>query len=124
MNILLADDDPKIHRIVQLWLCRNGHDVDNVGNGREALAKFDERGYDVLISDINMPLLNGIDLIKEVLNRDDAPGLIVVMTSRCDISALTEAMGSKRVSILNKPFSPKELSGIIEDFAGKDGVQV
>jgi len=115
MKILLADDDSKIHVIVHLWLRRNGHDVTAARDGREALAKLDEQPFDVLISDVNMPLMNGVELVKTVLERENGPPLIIMMTSRCDSCALAKEIDSRRVQVLNKPFSPRQLAQLIEE---------
>ena len=113
MKILLADDDPFIHHIVPLWLNRNGHEVSNVHNGLEALAKLKESGFDVLITDVNMPIMKGIDLVKEVLQLPQRPDLIVVLTSRCDTGQLKKEL-NPQVHLFNKPFSPAVLTELIE----------
>ncbi len=114
MKILLADDDPFIHHIVTLWLNRNGHEVSNAHNGLEALAKLKESSFDVLITDVNMPLMKGIDLVKEVLQLPKRPDLIVVLTSRCDTGQLKKELNNPQVHLFNKPFSPAVLAELIE----------
>lgn len=114
MKILLADDDPFIHHIVTLWLNRNGHEVSNVHNGLEALAKLKKDSFDVLITDVNMPLMKGIDLVKEVLQLPQRPDLIVVLTSRCDTGQLKKDLNNPQVHLFNKPFSPAVLTELIE----------
>ena len=117
MKILLADDDSKIHIVVQLWLNRNGHDVDNAQNGREALAQLQQQHYDVLIADVNMPLMNGVELVRAALELPDTPALIMVLTSRCDTAELKREIGSDRVHLFNKPFSPQALIDMIEELS-------
>ena len=119
MNILLADDDSKIHLIVQLWLKKNGHLVHFAQNGKQALEKLQQIPCDVLITDVNMPFVNGVELVKAALQLPEAPNLIIVMTSRCDIAQLRCEIHSQKVHLLNKPFSPKTLADLIEDFAAR-----
>ena len=114
MKILFADDDSKIHVIVKLWLGRNGHDVLTARNGQEALAQLEKGGFDGLITDVNMPLMNGVELVKQSLQLSDPPELIVVMTSRCDIPQLQHQINSERVHLFSKPFSPRALAKLIE----------
>lgn len=114
MKILLVDDDSRIHVIVQMWLKRNGHEVENAYNGQEALEKLKKEKFDGLITDVNMPLIKGIDLVKLVLQLLDPPNLIVVLTSRCDISQLKQEINSSRVHLFNKPFNPAALVELIE----------
>ena len=114
MKILLADDDNNIHLIVRMWLSRNGHEVVSAYNGKEALAKIQEEDFQGLITDVNMPLMKGIDLVKKVLQQKRRPELIVVLTSRCDTGHLSEELDSGSVHLFNKPFSPSKLAELIE----------
>ena len=115
MKILLADDDPKIHVIISMWLSKNGHQVVRVEDGREALAKIQEEFFDGLITDVNMPNLNGVELVKAVLALRQPPVFIVVLTSRCDVSQLQKELASASVHVFNKPFSPAALTNLIEN---------
>ena len=119
MRILLADDDPKIHLIVKLWLQRNKHQVDSVNNGVEALEKIKQEKYDCLITDVNMPLMKGVDLIKAALPLENQPPLIILMTSRCDLGELKAEIDSAQVHLFNKPFSPASLAELIENLSTK-----
>ena len=117
MKILLADDDPKIHFIVKLWLSKNGHEVETINNGRSALEKLSKGDFDILITDVNMPLMNGVELVRSVLRLNEHPKLIVVMTSRCDTNQLQKEFETSAVIFINKPFSPAGLSEKIERFS-------
>lgn len=117
MKILLADDDPKVRLIVKLWLERNGHEVSLACDGAEALTMLEAEHFDGLITDVNMPLLAGIDLVKRTLQLPEQPDIIVVLTSRCDLEDLREAEKSAKVHFFNKPFSPMALAALIQDLA-------
>ncbi|MCF7958043.1 MAG: response regulator [Phycisphaerae bacterium] len=114
MKLLLADDDSKIHLIVKMWLNRSGHDVTSVRNGQEALDLIREEYFDGLITDANMPLMTGMELIKYVLLLPDPPDMIVLLTSRCDVKEIKADINSEKVHLFNKPFSPSALTGLIE----------
>ena len=113
MKILLADDDPKVLMIIKLWLERYNHNITTVSNGRLALETLTEGNYDVLISDVNMPLMKGYDLVKNALQLPSAPALTILLTSRCDTKQLTEQINSERVCVFSKPFSPIKLTELI-----------
>lgn len=115
MKILLADDDRKIHLVVRLWLNRIGHEVISAYNGEEALEMLNDGSFEGLITDVNMPLLKGTELVKATLALPEPPELIVVLTSRCDITELKDQIDAKEVRLFNKPFSPAELSELIEE---------
>ncbi len=120
MRILLADDDTKIHVIVRMWLEKKGHCVDCVNNGKDALTALRNTAFDILITDVNMPLLNGVDLVKETLYLESSPKLIILLTSRCDNEQLKNHFASPKVHIHNKPFSPVALTELIETLSEKN----
>ena len=117
MRILLADDDTKIHIIVRMWLGKKGHCVESVNNGKDALTALRKIPYDILITDVNMPLLNGVDLVKEALTLKPGPKLIIMLTSRCDNDQLKNHFASPKVHLHNKPFSPAVLTELIESLS-------
>ena len=114
MRILLADDDTKIHVIMKIWLKKKGHCADSVHNGRDALTALKTTPFDILITGVNMPLLNGIELVKETLRLESGPELIILLTSRCDNEQLKNHFDSPKVHLHNKPFSPTALAELIE----------
>ena len=114
MRILLADDDPKIHLIIKLWLSRNGHEVESAYNGREALDKLQNENFDGLITDVNMPLMKGVDLVNAIRQLPHQPALKILLTSRCDLNQLHEQIDLPGVHLFNKPFSPAALADLIE----------
>jgi CheY-like chemotaxis protein len=115
MKILFADDELKLHVIIDLWLKRNNHQVTAVRNGKQALEQLRQSNFDCLISDVNMPEINGVELITKSLLLDNPPRLIILLTSRCDIEKLHQKLDPSRVHIFNKPFSPKKLTQLIEE---------
>ena len=77
MRILLADDDPSLRRVVQLKLQKNGYTVEAVADGRTALEQLELESFDLLLSDIRMPGLDGLELLEKV--RERWPELQVVL---------------------------------------------
>jgi len=115
MNVLFADDDSKMHLILTLWLKKHGHKVDCVSDGQKALQLLEKQTYDILITDVNMPLVNGIELIHQAMKLLSLPPLIIVLTSRCDIPELRKEIADASVHLFNKPFSPSALMELIDE---------
>ncbi|MBN1552945.1 response regulator [bacterium] len=115
MKILFADDDPKIHTIVDLWLNRQGHHIEHSTNGADAFGQLQKISYDLLITDVNMPEINGIELVRKSQELETAPKFVILMTSRCDIDELQDQIGRNNVFLCNKPFSPATLADMIQD---------
>src|SRR5262249_51157546 len=79
LSILLADDDEDVRALFELSLKRRGHRVATASTGREALAQLAREKFDVLITDIVMPEVDGLDVIKAA--RKSAPSLRVIAVS-------------------------------------------
>jgi two-component system response regulator FlrC len=111
--ILVAEDDPHILRLISLWLTRQGHEVHEARNGLLAREFFNHAMVDVLVSDINMPGLDGLELIETVLNEGRVRCGIVVLTNRWDHGDIRDRLARRGVHVLPKPFSPTKLSELI-----------
>ena len=113
-RILIVEDDPHISRVIALWLKRNGHEVAIAGSGDKALAMIRERAPDLLVTDINMPVMDGLQLLETVRAESLIAHQAIVLTSRCDqadIEARTAGLGAV---VHPKPFSPRHLTETIE----------
>ena len=119
MNILFVDDDPILHGIVKLWLTKNDHVMESVSNGKEALSHLNANACDVMITDVNMPVMNGIELVKETVKLPSPPALIIVLTSRCDLPLLADEIASSNIQLFSKPFNPGKLIELINTHSPK-----
>lgn len=112
-RILIADDDAHIVRVMAIWLQRQGHLCIMVKNGQEALERVLAGGVDIVITDMNMPLLDGIELAKS-MRRHGVQIPVVMLTARCDQEALNESLAEFAVRVFPKPFLPSQLVGEID----------
>ena len=112
-KILIADDDAHIVRVLAMWLKRHGHEVVTAKNGEDALATLSacagSESVDLIISDMNMPVLDGIGLAKAVRGKVGATIPVIVLTARCDQERLNEQLKSYGVRVYPKPFLPSQL---------------
>jgi len=69
-HILVVDDDPLISELVVDMLAMEGHEVDTASNGVEALGKLQNQRYDLIVTDLHMPKLDGSGFYRELLNTD------------------------------------------------------
>ena len=115
LRFLVAEDESRLQVIMRLWLTKAGHEVVLVRNGREALDHL-AAAFDVLITDVNMPLLNGMDLVRRLLAEGRTPRLTIILTSRCDVEELQREFSSPNIRIFSKPFSPRDLMNLIEEY--------
>ena len=114
-RILVADDDAHIVRVMSIWLTRHGHEVLPVRNGREALDTLRMLPVDLVISDMNMPELDGIGFVKAVRENLCRELPIMLLTARCDQDRLGQVLEGYNVRIYSKPFLPSQIVSEINE---------
>jgi DNA-binding response OmpR family regulator len=112
--ILVVEDDVQILRVLAMWFGRNGHDVLECRDGQAALETFDQQQVDVIISDVNMPRVGGLELVRALREDRKADVPIVVLSSRCDQSTIAADVGPYGIPVHPKPFSPSRLLTEVE----------
>ncbi len=112
-RILVVDDELIMRESLSGWLQRDGHEVETAASGEEALDKIKEVRFDILLVDIKMEGMSGLDVLKRV--KDDDPDVAIVMiTAFGSISTAIEAIKNGAFDYLLKPFDPHELGVLIE----------
>lgn len=116
LKFLVVDDSITIRRIIINALKTIGYtDVHEASNGKEALAKISD-GINFLITDWNMPEMNGLDLTKEVRSKLSAADMpILMITTRGTEADVVDALQANVNSYIVKPFTPQELKDKIDD---------
>ncbi len=122
VKFLAVDDSPTMRRIVVNSLKRIGYDdVVEAANGKEALARLYSEKIDVVITDWNMPELNGIEFVKAVRSDEHFNNLpILMITTRGVRDDIVEALRAGVSSYIVKPFSPQTLKSKIEAILKND----
>lgn len=117
MKFLVVDDSITIRRIITNTLKTIGYpDVVEAVNGKDAIEKLSAGGVDFIITDWNMPEMNGLDFTKEVRSAPATAELpILMITTRGTESDVIEALQAKVNSYIVKPFTPQELKDKIDD---------
>jgi len=103
-RLLIADDDPSVHELVQAMLAGTGWQAESVLGGREALNKLREEQYDILLTDILMPEMDGLELLAEV-GRTYLGFPVVMMTVKNTPARILESLRRDAAAYIAKPFS-------------------
>ncbi len=111
--VLIVDDEPSATRTASLWLERDGCRCLIASSAEEALQKLEKAAFDVVLTDIRMPEMSGIDLLKAVKERDSTIQ-VIVMTGSFSIDFAVEAIRSHVDDYLVKPFEPEQLSHAVK----------
>ena len=113
-TILLAEDDAPTRNAVRTLLEKQGHDVTAVGDGQEAMDQFEKNPCGLVITDIWMPGLTGLELLTALRSRP-APPKVVVMTADSTPETLLQAVKDQTYAYLVKPIDSEELLRVVED---------
>jgi DNA-binding NtrC family response regulator len=113
VRLLLVDDDPNMQRMVALFLNKKNYDLEIAGNGRKALEMLDSNKYTLIISDMQMPLMDGAELLQKIrAKKIKTPVILISAYTALDIP--NEANTSDFAAVLFKPFDSSNLITTIE----------
>jgi two-component system response regulator (stage 0 sporulation protein F) len=111
-RILVVDDEENARIALSKILTREGYDVASAGNGYEALNYLRDREVELIITDINMPEMNGMAFLRE-LNRSHPASNVIMITAYGEVESYIEAMNLGAFEYINKPVKLEELNKII-----------
>ena len=108
--IVVADDDPDILDLVALTLERSGHVVHRALDGEEALELIERERPDLVVLDISMPKLDGLELTRRLCGDPETKAIrIVLLTALVQDTDISEGLAAGADAYVRKPFSPQEL---------------
>jgi two-component system cell cycle response regulator len=103
LRILVVDDEPTLRMVISQVLVSDGHEVTVASSGEEALALFRATPFPLVITDVIMGGMNGLDLLREI-KHIDSDALVVIMTSQASLEIATAALREGAYDFLVKPF--------------------
>ncbi|GAA1796121.1 response regulator transcription factor [Luedemannella flava] len=118
-KVLVAEDDPKQANLLRVYLEREGHSVQVVGDGRAALDRCRAYRPDLVVLDVMMPLVDGLDVCRILRSESDVPILLVTARSTEDDLLLGLDIGAD--DYLTKPYSPRELTARVRALLRRSG---
>lgn len=113
-RILVVDDEKNIRTTVGYALEMDGHEVDTAVNGEDALQKMENTDYALVLLDLQMPGLNGIETLAEIAQRTPETSVAIV-TAHGTIDNAVEAMKLGAIDFIQKPFTPKEIRALANE---------
>ena len=111
-RILVVDDDPSILRLVETILKRADYEVDTAADGQEALEKIERTPYDVIVLDLMMPNVSGLDVLKRLPARGPQPKFVIIM-SASPPDVVAAAVSLNVFAALRKPFELDEMMTMV-----------
>ncbi len=112
-SVLIADDEPSIRHVLTLILTECGYEVRAVSDGAEALKELAARSYDVVVSDVRMPKVDGLSLLKQAIAQWPELTFLVMSAYGSKDQAL-EAVANGAYDFIQKPFKPEEVVFVLK----------
>ena len=112
-NVMIVDDEETICEALKAWLFKDGYQVETALSGADALKRIQDMPYDIYLVDLNMPGMDGIELLSR-LKEYQPDAVVIMMTAHGTIQTAVEAMKRGAMDYLCKPFDPDELSLLME----------
>jgi two-component system response regulator AtoC len=107
-RVLVVDDEENIRLVLRTLLRKNGYEVAVADNGETALAQVDAFAPDVILTDVRMPKMGGLDLLAALRERE-SPATVIVMSAYGNVDLALEAMKAGAYDYVSKPFKPDEI---------------
>ena len=115
-KVLVVDDEIHIVHVVAIKLRHNGYEVISAENGAQALDLVLQEKPDIIVTDVQMPVMTGPEFVQKLRQNDQTKDIPVIMLTARSFTIEDEQKESLQISgCLSKPFSPKELLRSIED---------
>jgi two-component system response regulator VicR len=119
MKVLVAEDDMIMLKTIEVRLKKDGYEVITAQDGRDALGKFEQESPDMIITDIMMPYMSGLEIIGAVKSKAGKATPIIVLSTMGQENVVLEAFKLGADDFITKPFSPKELSMRVQRYDPK-----
>lgn len=110
IRILVVDDEAPMRESLKDWLMEEGYEVGLATNGKEAIAMANKSNWDVILLDLKMPGINGLETLKRLKGKEvDTEAEIIMMTAYATVDTAVQAMKEGAFDYLVKPFDPDEI---------------
>jgi two-component system KDP operon response regulator KdpE len=113
-NILIVEDDPSIRKLVRVNLAKRGYSVSEAGDSHQAISLFQNEPVDLVLLDLMLPGLSGVDICKWIRERSDVP--IIVLSARLEEDLKVAALDAGADDYVTKPFGQEELLARVRAF--------
>lgn len=116
ISILIVDDEESVRDSLHNWFIEDGYDVERAENAKNALLMLESRTFDIILADIKMPGMDGMEMHRRIraLNRDT---IVIIMTAFASVDTAVQALKDGAYDYITKPFDPDDLSHLIRNAA-------
>jgi DNA-binding NtrC family response regulator len=122
ISLLIVDDEESVRDSLYNWFIEDGYNVACAANAKDALLMLEARNYDIVLADIKMPGMDGIEMNKRIksLNKDS---IVIIMTAFASVETAVQALKDGAYDYVTKPFDPDDLSHLIRNASSHIALQ-
>ena len=121
-RILIVDDEKNLRFTMTMCLEPLGYEIGTADNGEDALRQLDNQEFDLILLDIRLPGMDGLDVLRRVVKQHpDIP--IVMVSAHGTVESAVEAMKLGAVDFIQKPFTPQELRTIVQQVLDREQLE-
>jgi two-component system, chemotaxis family, chemotaxis protein CheY len=118
-TILTVEDSGSVRQLIRMALLDNGYDVTEAKNGAEALDKTASTRFDAVVTDLNMPVMNGVEFVRNYRTNPMSQGVpVLILTTESDETLKAQAKAAGATGWLTKPFNQKQLLDALKKVVG------
>jgi CheY-like chemotaxis protein len=119
-RILVVDDEPDVRELVEVLLAGQGYEIDGADGGKIALERLAHQVYDLIVSDLRMPDVDGVALYEAVQNRPIPRPAMLFMSGFTNAAEFVPFLRETGTPVVAKPFDVKELRHLVQRLVGRE----
>lgn len=122
ISILIVDDEESVRDSLYNWFIEDGYEVASAENAKQALSILEKKNYDIILADIKMPGMDGMEMHRRIksLNRDS---IVIIMTAFASVTTAVQALKDGAYDYVTKPFDPDDLSHLIRNASSQISIK-
>lgn len=114
-RILVIDDSPTLRKLMRFYLKKRGYSINEAANGKIGLDLIAKEAFDLVILDMNMPVMNGLEVLETLKGKDGFSVPILILSADKEEESKAAGIAFGASYYLTKPFKPEEVVARIED---------
>jgi len=114
ISILIVDDEESVRESLRSWFTEDGYLVKCAENAKTALSMLEDRGFDIILTDLKMPGMDGLEMLRRIKSMDK-DAIVIVMTAFATVDTAVKSLKDGAFDYVTKPFDPDDLSHLIRN---------
>ena len=123
ISILIVDDEESVRDSLYNWFIDDGYIVDCVENAKQALSILESKNFDIILADIKMPGMDGLEMHRRIKSLDK-DSIVIIMTAFASVETAVQALKDGAYDYITKPFDPDDLSHLIRNATSQISLKV